>query len=446
MLSRKKLGFGLIGLIFVAGIYYFTSGSAQLTSEIKAQVNTELATIQTQGFSVQGREISEEKEHFILSFDEPKKIATFFTENGAQLSAADAEVLKGLKIGVDLAYLPDAYSAVSLDIYPLTLPTIITSSAQSDEDKKVLAQIKTMLEKKTFLIHLAVNKMGTGFKGYMKDIDETLQGEEKVKMLLSKLEFTGDLKDDKVQGMKQTLKEFSINVDNTFTLAMHHLKSDYSMTGTTQYDYVTNYSVEKMTIEAENELNVLLNDFELSSNSTVKDGLSSGMIKTKTKNIVLEEKDKKLVLDNIVLEMKADNLDVKAFEQLGQIDIENEKEVNMVLQQLISQGISFEIPTFSIENVENTGQEMGGFSLSSMFKIDKSLNVAATQNNPLAAVNALNAKIDFSLSKELFRELAKRPEAVMAMMLFQPKDVNGKKIYKIELKDGKLSVNGKKAL
>ena len=442
----KKLGFGVIGLIFVAGIYYVTTGSTQLTSEIKAQVDSELANIQTQGFSVQGRELAEEKEHFVISFDEPQKIAAFFTKNGAQLSAADAEILKGLKVGVDLQYLPDAYSAVTIDMYPMALPTAIIEVVQSEEDKKILAQIEKMLEKKIFLIHFAVNKMGTGFKGYMKDIDEILQGEKNVKMLLSKLEFTGDIKDDKIEGMKQTLKILSIDVANIFTMAMHNLKSDYKMTGETQYDYTTNYSIEKMTMQADDELNVLLNDFELSSDATVKNGLSSGMFKTKTKTVVIDEKGKKLLLDNIVFEMKADNLDVKAFEQLGQIDVENEKEVNMVLQQLISQGISFEIPTFSIDNVENLGQKMGGFSLTSMFKIDKSLNVAATQNNPLAAVNALNAKIDFSLSKELFAELAKRPEAVMAMMLFQPKDVNGKKIYKIELKDGKLSVNGKQAM
>jgi hypothetical protein len=30
----------------------------------------------------------------------------------------------------------------------------------------------------------------------------------------------------------------------------------------------------------------------------------------------------------------------------------------------------------------------------------------------------------------------------MIMMLIQPKDVNGNKVYKLQLQDGKLSVNG----
>ena len=442
----KKLGFGIIGLIFIAGIYYLTAGSAQLTSEIKAQVNSELTIIQTQGFSVQNREIGEKKEHFVLSFDEPEKIAVFFTKNGAKLSTDDAKALKGLKIGVDLNYLPDTYSAVAMDMYPMTLPTAITEAVQNEEDKKILLQIEKMLEKKTLLMHLAINKLGTGFKGYLKDIDETLQGKENVKMILSKLKFMGDIKDDKLQGVNQTLKEFSMDVQNKFTMAMHNLTSDYSLTGATQYDYTTNYSIEKMLVQAENALNVQMNDFELSSDSTVKDSLANGTFKTNVKNIVIEEKGHKTELDNVAFEMRADNLDVKAFEKLEQIDVNNEKEVNLVLQQLISHGIRFEIPTLSVENIENAGQKMGGFVLSALFNIDKSFNITAVQNNPLAAINALNATIDLNLSSELFAQIAQRPEAVMAMMLFQPKDVGGKKVYKIELKDGKLSVNGKKAM
>ncbi len=34
---------------------------------------------------------------------------------------------------------------------------------------------EVMLDKKTFLVHCDINKLGTGFKGYMKDIDEVLK-------------------------------------------------------------------------------------------------------------------------------------------------------------------------------------------------------------------------------------------------------------------------------
>ena len=67
----KKSGFGIIGLILVAAIYYFTAGSAQITEEMKKQVNNELTTLEQNGFGVNNREIKETEEHFVLSFDDP---------------------------------------------------------------------------------------------------------------------------------------------------------------------------------------------------------------------------------------------------------------------------------------------------------------------------------------------------------------------------------------
>jgi hypothetical protein len=63
----KKLGLSLLGVVAIAAIYYFTSGSEQLTIQMKEQVDAEIATLQTQGFSVEGREVSEKNEHFIIS-------------------------------------------------------------------------------------------------------------------------------------------------------------------------------------------------------------------------------------------------------------------------------------------------------------------------------------------------------------------------------------------
>jgi len=193
----KKIGLGVLGVVAVAAIYYFTSGSEQLTLQMKEQVDAEIATLQTQGFTVEGREVSEKKEHFVISLNEPKKVATYLTAQGVQTSIKDIEALKGFKIGVDVNYLPDTYSAASFDMYPVTLPSTLTSAVMDEEEKKNLQQIKKMIEKKTFLVHLNVNKLGTGFKGYMKDINEVLKGKNPVTLTMTALNFTGDLKDDR---------------------------------------------------------------------------------------------------------------------------------------------------------------------------------------------------------------------------------------------------------
>ncbi len=438
----KKLSLATFGIIIIAVIYYVTSGSTQLISQMKSQVNTELASLQTQGFSVQGRETGEKKEHFVISFDEPEKIAAYFAEHGAQLSVDDIEVFKGLEIGVDLNYLADAYSGISFDLYPLSLPESITSSANTPEDKKILTQLQQMLEKKTFLIHCDINKLGTGFKGYMKDIDEVLTSETTVKMVLNKLEFSGDIKEDTVQSMQQTLQSVSVDADDTFNFSLSGLKSNYSITGATLYDYKTDYSIEKITMQEKGATLLEADHFEAISASTVKNSLANTTLKTKTKSIIITNKDNKIVLDTLLLDMKAENLDTKALEALGEMDANNEKEVNAALQKLISQGVQLEIPAFSVANIENLGQKMEGFHLSTLLHIDKSLNIAALQQNPLLALNTLNVNLDLSLSKELYTLIAQQPQAVMVMMLFQPKNVNGKKVYNVELKDGSLTVNG----
>jgi len=437
----KKLGLAILGIVIIAALYYFSTGSEQLRLEMKTQVNKELASLQTEGFSVQNREISEKKEYFILSFDEPEKISKFFTQKGAKVDTKEIEALKGLQVGVDVTYLADTYSAVSFDMYPVTLPTVLTNQALSDEDKKIVAQLKNMMEKKALLVHLSVNKLGTGFKGYVKDIDEVIQGDDKVNFTVTGLTYAGDIKENKISTMQQELKDFSVDVANELSMKLSNLTSDYTMTGTSAYDYKTAYSIEKVILDGKSEFHILIDNLDVASDSSVKDGLATGSVQTKAKKIDITEDQKNTVLETLLFDMKASNFDIKAFEQLEKIDVNNDQEMYAVLQQLISQGIQLDISKFSIAKITTEGQTIDGFSMNTTFQIDKSLNINALQQNPMLAINAINANLDIALSQGLFAMVAQHPQAVMAMMLFQPKDLNNQKVYKIELQNGSLKVN-----
>ena len=210
----KKITLGILGLLIIGTIYYFTSGSEQLTIQMKKQVDAEFASLKTQGFAVEGKEVSEKKEHFTYLFKEPKKVATYLNAQGAQVRPEDIEILKGLKLGIDIHYLSNAYSAASFDMYPLALPTALTSAVLDSEDKEALKQLEKMIEKKTFLVHIDINKLGTGYKGYVKDINELIDADTKIRLMMTALKFTGDIKDNKFSSIKQTLKNFSIHSDD----------------------------------------------------------------------------------------------------------------------------------------------------------------------------------------------------------------------------------------
>lgn len=442
-MNRKNFSIVVIIVLLATIIYYFTSGSEQITAQMKAEVEKELVSLQKEGFSVQNRKIQEKQEHFTLSFDEPKKIATFLSHQGLQINANDAEILKGLQVGVDVNYLADTYSAVSFDMYLVALPAVITSSATNAEDKKALAEVEKMLEKKTFLMHVAINKLGSGFKGHMKDIQETLHGEKDVNLTMKGLTFLGDIKESTLQSMTQNVDTLSIQIPHEVDVRFNDFESEYTATGNTPYDYLTKYNITHMKIYAPSQLNIEAHGITTESDSHVKDGLAAGSALAKIKSMKFEKASQAYALENLDFNIHVKNLDVTALEKLQKANVYDPKEVNKMLQTLVSKGIHIEVPSFSIASIiDEKGVKIDGFNLSAKADVDKSFDIASLESNPMVALSAINAKVKLELSNSLYSMIAQQPQAIMLIMLFQPKDVNNQKVYEIELKDGKSMING----
>ena len=442
----KKIGLGLITVILVAVIYYFTAGSEQITQEIKAQVNSELATLEQNGFAIQEREIKKSEEHFIISFDDPQKIVAFFATQGAKMKLEDASALKGLRIGVDAKYLNDAYSALSLDIYPLNLPTSITELDMDKEDKLVIEQLTKMLEKRGVLVHVDFNKLLSSFKGHVKDIHETLQGENEVKFNMEGVTFEGDIEKGKISRLDQKLKRITFEAKDEAHVEFSELKTNYKRTGPNSYDSSSGYSVKNILLTGINDNSkviVSIDDMSGDSITSIKNDLAQSSIKATASKVKFEANGEKSLLEGITFNFNIKNLDMLALKKLEKSDVNNEAEINRLVQELISKGVSMEIPTFEIKKIEAKGKKMEGFTLTAHADIDKSLDLAALQANPMVAMNAVNTKTKITLSSGIFSLIAQDPRAMMFMMLIQPQEINGEKVYEVELKNGSLSVNGK---
>jgi len=438
----KKISLGIIGLLIVGLVYYVFFGASQITQEIKKELNTELTLLQKEGFIIEDREIKDKSEHFVLVFNDPKKIAKFFTQKGIPFSLEDAMRLQGLKVGMDVHYLPDASSAVSVDLYPLVPPNALHTLVQNQTDEKSFEQLKTLLKKKTFLLHLSINTLGTKFKGSIKDIDEVLQGKKEMTLHLQGMHFSGTLKNHTIHDAKQELKQLRIGLNQDISFALHDATSHYEHTGSTPYDYITKYNIKHLEIKQNQTFNLLANTLLIDSSSHVNNGLSSANITSMIEQIAFENNGKKTLLNTFVLKAKTDNLDIKAFEQLQHTSAEDTQKMNALLQTLISKGVNVELPTLSVDYIEEQGKNIGGFHIDSKIHIDKSLNVTALQNNPMATLSAIDANLNINLSKEIFNLIAQQPKAMLAFMLFTPKDVGDKKVFTIDIKKGKLTVNG----
>jgi hypothetical protein len=438
----KKFGFASIGIVVIALIYFFSIGSTQLIAEIKPQVQKEVEKLKIQGFDVETQEVSTDIQHYIITIDDPKKISSFLKSKGTEISHEDIAQFKGMKLAIDMQYLADSYSAVSLDIYPLTLPTILTSSTVNKKDKQPLSQLEKMLKEKTFLVHIDINKLLNGFKGYLKDINETFHDEKEIQFEINALTFIGKIEEDKVTHLTQDLENLKMAVVNDSSITLDNFSSLYSIKGKDKQEYHTEYKIAKLTFSSNKKRALNIEDIHVDSHANVDKNLSSFSIKTQVKSIDYKEKEKVTQVEKLNLEIKVDNLDMKALESLEDINPNEEEEVLAILQNLISKGVNFEIPNLSIEAITLQKQKMEGFTFNSMFNIDKSLDLSLLENNPMAAIDAINANLYLSLSSDIFALIAQQPQAMMALMLFQPKDVKGKKVYEVELKDTKLLING----
>lgn len=439
----KKFGFGILGIVIVAVIYYLSLGSAQLTDELKSVVDRELKTLQTKGFAIQDRKISEKGEHFEIVFDDTDKIRKYLKNQGASITKEESDSLKGMKVGIDLDYLKDSYSSISLDLYPTALPYAMTQTATSREDKEMLSKIDALFKEKIFLIHVDINKMLSGFKGYMKDIEQTFGDPgAQIEMLMHTMQFDGEIRDERITSVKQRLETLQIKAEEEMDIDLHGLESSYSVEGPSVYDTATAYSIEKVTFNERSQINMRMEKLEASSLIKMENNLAQSEVQSKVDMIEVTQMGQKNKISNLVFDMQVANLDIKSFEKLQQVDTMDQAQIDQVVQQILSKGLSINIPEFSIKKLTTQNKNLDGFNINAKVDIDKNLDLSALQINPMLALNAVKADLNLSFSQTLHTFISQQPQALIAMMMFQPIEENGNKLYRIKLENGSLSVNG----
>ena len=440
---NKKWGIALLGLLAAAGLFYFTVGKGKLIEEMQTQVHRQLSVMAQQGFKVETAKKAKDQEHIVLVFEDPQKITALFQAQGIHITPETAAMLQGLKVAVDLHYLPDTSHAVSADIYPLTLPKKLLKEKADPERKKVIAHLQEMLKRKAILLHIALSKTGSHFDGSMKDINETIQTRNVPHITMKGFDFNGDMKQGKLKALHEDLKFIGIEDKQGLHTNIKNIHADYIITGDTPYDDTLNYTINNITIGQKDKFAYEMNGTHVDTISHNQNNLLDTEVKTAIKTATLTTKKSKAALEDIILEMKADHLDINALKILQNRSASSKDDADKALKQLLSKGVVFEIPNFSIARIHKENQTLQGLTMHAKFKIDKGFDPAAARRSPLAVLDKIDAEIDIALSNDLFAMIAQQPQSMMVLMLFPPKDMGDKKQYIIQLHNGKLTLNGK---
>jgi len=441
----KKIGLALIALVVIGGIYYTTLGSTQIVEEMKKEVNREITEAKESGFIIEDREIKENRERFVINFNDTKKIANYLKDENRGINQSDVELLKGLKVGVEIEYMPTAKDAIACDIYPVTLPKIIYEGL---EDNSSIKSIDKIIKDKLLLVHINVNKLLSGFDGYMKDID---MSDESGNFKMKNFVFDGEIEDEKIKNLNQKIQDMSYEVPKQIKMGISNLKVFISNPVDKDYNNNTKYTLESLKVKNESNENfsLAINSISGSSQDTQKGKLANGTAKLNIASIDYTANNEKTLLNNIDFNINMNNIDMDALMELEKMSSDNAEnnfsieQMMPIIKKIVTADIALDIPNISLESITQNGKKINGFKLNVSTKVDKNFDWKLTQNDPLAITNIVDAKMNIEVSKELMNIISSNPQAMMLMMVMQPVDKNGAKVYDLEFSKGSLKVNGK---
>ena len=442
-LKMKKL-FGLLLLVILLGTgYYFVFGSAKITKELKTRVDTQLRILQANGFSIDDRKAEQKKEHFVVTYTDPQKITRFLKSRNIAISDEEATMLKGLRVGVDLTYLQGTYSALSVDLYPISLPPALLQS----EDRVDRESLEKLVREKVLVAHIDINKLFNAYRGTLKDINTTLKGKETLRLFSKDFAFAGSFDRKGLNSASNTIAELNISDSDGTALYLSGLDGTYTHTGGTLYDFTTQYGIETLKLRDGTSQSVTLRHFNLKTIGKEENRTVSSQNTLTITALAVNEHRQKHYFEGIDGHFLLENISVEALEKMQHVDPDDSEGFNQAFKLLLSKGITVKMDSLSVKKIkENNSGPIDGFTARSLLKIDKVTDFKSLEENPFLILSILDASVHIELSDALYLELRKRPEFTIATLFFSPVSKNQKQIYDLTYKDGSLKVNGRPLL
>ncbi len=314
----------------------------------------------------------------------------------------------GTQYGLDLKYSNIPFTeAVSLDIYPLSVPQELLADLKT-KDKGFALFLEDFFKNKGILYHMEYNLIDGDFNGYVKNIDEkytmTNNSQLKVKILGTTFKGNGDLRSP------TTIETFSKKINLVVEDVNNHMAIDIS---NIQLDANSGFSSEKAEIYSK----VSFDDIYIKSNN------------------------KELNASTFNYDINVTNIDKKAYKEFI-----SSKQSQESVVKLLSKGVNINIKEFSCKKITLNKEDLQGLTLSSDMQLEADNNLAFKMRiSPLLALSNLDIDFKSKISKKIVDEIIK--ESLIPNAVMKHKSISGDDIvFDLYYKQGKLVVNGKTIL
>ena len=399
------------------------------------------------------------KKHLEFVIEDSSEFINYInTHAHKQLPTVTQSELDGTVIGVDLKYsnIPFAKS-INFDMYPLKLSKTVSDSLKT-EDINFYNKFSAFLEAKGLLYHVDYNLINSKFKGYVKDINEVYKlqngSDVTIKLLGVKFKGEGDLLSAKsIDSKIKTMRLEATQKGEHALLSLEDFKENSTFVSFHDYKSAVEFKKMHFLVEGIHEdLNISVEKLQTSSNAETNKERVTMKSHTAFKALNISSKQLSLNVKKLNSDVTLKGLAQKPMEDISNLlnkttninAVAGQKEMQEALLKLLERGLEIDISDVSLADlVVNERENYGALKMNLNMVVNKDENISQkVKMSPLLLLSNLKLDSNIKLSQMMYDKLVQNSPMAGVISSYAKKEKKSV-VFKIQLHDSKLYVNGK---
>lgn len=400
------------------------------------------------------------KKHYEFLLSDASKFISYINQNSdAKIPHISDSIMSGATVGVDIQYSNFPFSSkVLVDIYPLALPTKMTSELRK-EDINFYIYIDKLLKSKAILYHINYYMDDEFFNGYIKNIDEAYMFDDGTKMTFKLLNSTyyGEGSLIAPRNLQTGISNIIININKSgenIVLEMHDLTS--ASTFESQSTYAASAAMKSMLISVSksgsDKLEAELNNMKVNISSNTQGNKAELYTKSSLEEFKINSSGINIIASGFNYDISLEAIDKDSYEEFIKLtsqtntnnSAEFEEKFQATIIKLLSKGLSFSVADLSINKIARKDKKaIEGFSVMARVVLNEDANLAKKlKSSSKSLTDSINLSSTIKISKELYM-LINKEAPVTAVANSLAKEDGNKLVFEIKLNKSKLTVNDK---
>ncbi len=418
----------IIASVLILTILGYMILASMIEKNVQQSVQEKITDLTKHGFDIEKIKKDQKSDHYILTFKDMQKITPFIQGFNPKLSANTINALQDMQIALDVQNNHGFLDDIKIEIYPIKLPSEMQNSLKADERKAMEQHLK----QKTIMLYLSFDKSLSDFKGYLQDIDIK---ELKKELKIQGDTFSGKIKNGKIIGYEENVKEFSFKADGKSIVKFSDMYTAKRTQGKDALEkhYILKAKTFFMALQESNmKIDNLNVDLSWIAHDTTVDASAKGNLSA----LAFNNKGQMRAFEGITLDVDIKNINQTLISKIYRGKL---KDIDEFSNLMNAKNPIITINTFEAKKIKQDKTNTEGFQIKGEIISDAS----KSNNQDIYKSLMINGKL--TLSKSLFDLLSQNPSMDILFMLIPQNLKEDHYIFDIHY-DDTLTVNKERIL